>query len=154
METRFAPAEAPTSESSKPEFEDAGASAPSTATLPSDVITRRRSMESATLDAPAQNEATMLRDAESPARAQEGAAREVMQSLSSDTQTFNAQSDADAIGYCSEEETASPATWIACILRLQQEGMHDEARFEHDRLHETFPGAEVPPLTAPLPDSP
>jgi hypothetical protein len=56
--------------------------------------------------------------------------------------------------YCDEQDTSTPDTWVECIMRLQQEGRHDEVRFEHERLQETYPGADIPPLTVPLPDSP
>lgn len=97
-----------------------------------------------------QREMMMLRDAEERARAQEGDAREPIGAVS---KTMRA-ADMDSEHYCDENETDTPQAWIECIMRLQQDGRHEEARLEHDRLHETFPGAEIPPLTAPLPDSP
>lgn len=95
-------------------------------------------------------EMMMLRDAEERARAQEGDVREPIGALSKSMRP----ADSDSERYCGAHETETPQAWIECIMRLQQDGRHEEARLEHDRLHETFPGAEIPPLTAPLPDSP
>lgn len=92
----------------------------------------------------------MLREAEERARAQEGSTREAIRPLPKAMPS----ADPDAGRYCGEDETATPEAWVECILRLQLDGRHEEARAEHDRLHETFPGAEIPPLTAPLGDSP
>jgi hypothetical protein len=92
----------------------------------------------------------MLRDAGESARARPGADRETISPLSK-TAYF---ADMDSERYCDEQETGTPEAWIECIMRLQQAGRHEEARLEHNRLHETFPSAEIPPLTAPLPDSP
>lgn len=157
IEAHLAPAGAPTPDSSKVELEvEEAPGAPSATTLPSEVLLKSRAANTMTLDAPVQNDMMLRQGAERHARAQEGTAREVIQPLSSDAQFSAVRSDADAesVRFCGAEETASPATWIECILRLQEDGRHDEARLEHDRLHETFPGAEIPPLTAPLPDSP
>jgi hypothetical protein len=156
IEAGVAPVEMASPGRSKVELEEEATGAPSTATLPSEILMKSRALESATLDAPAQNDMMMLRDAESRARAQEGTAREIIRPLSADVQLAaeRADADAEAVRYCGPDETGSPDSWMECILRLQQDGRHDEARLEHDRLHETFPGAEIPPLTAPLPDPP
>jgi hypothetical protein len=116
---------------------------------PSDAF-RSQATDPAGVESLGRSDTRMLRDAEERARAREGTAREGISPLSKAVQF----GDLDSERYCNEDETATPEAWIGCIMRLQQDGRHEEARLEHDRLHETFPGAEIPPLTAPLPDSP
>jgi hypothetical protein len=41
--------------------------------------------------------------------------------------------------YCDETQTADPNTWLACILELEQQGLHEAAHLERERLAETFP---------------
>lgn len=95
-------------------------------------------------------DAMMLQDVEERSRMQEEPASAAFRSLG------KATSFADSVieRYCDEQETSTPETWVECIMRLQQEGRHDEARFEHERLQETYPGADIPPLTVPLPEPP
>jgi hypothetical protein len=102
------------------------------------------------IESPRRSDMLMLRDAEERARVQEGTAREQANPLSKGI----AMPESSGERYCEEQETATPDAWIECIMRLQQEGRYEEARLEYDRLHETHPGAEIPPLTAPLPNSP
>lgn len=97
-----------------------------------------------------QDDALSLRDAAEPVRRQESAVRESIGPVSRAASPV----DTDDERYCDEQETATPEAWVECIMRLQMEGRHDEARQEYDRLHETFPGAEIPPLTTPMPSPP
>lgn len=92
----------------------------------------------------------MLQDVEERARVQEGAASAAARPLGKSMKFAEVESER----YCNEQETSTPDTWVDCIMRLQQEGLHDEARLEHERLQETYPGADIPALTVPLPDSP
>lgn len=46
---------------------------------------------------------------------------------------------------CSEEEIETPATWLECIERLDEQGRYVDARRERERLAEAFPDFELPP---------
>jgi hypothetical protein len=92
----------------------------------------------------------MLQDVEEESRMKEEPAGAAFMPLGKATNS--AESEVER--YCDEQETSTPDTWVECIMRLQQEGRHDEARLEHERLQETYPGADIPPLTVPLPDPP
>lgn len=95
-------------------------------------------------------ELMMLQEVDRRARMQETAAGTAFKPL---RKTMSLAETGDE-RYCDEQETSTPESWVECIMRLQQEGRYDAARLEHERLQETYPGADIPPLTAPLPDSP
>ena len=44
---------------------------------------------------------------------------------------------------CSEDETALPESWLACIERLDEQGRHGDARRERERLAKAFPDFEL-----------
>jgi hypothetical protein len=92
----------------------------------------------------------MLQDVGERARTQEGAGSAQLKSMAKSMKFAEVESER----YCDDQDTSTPDSWVECIIRLQQEGRHDEARLEHERLQETYPGADIPPLTSPLPDSP
>ena len=104
----------------------------------------------AEIESAGNSETMMLQDAEERSRMQEEPASAAFGPLG------KATSFAESVieRYCDEQATSTPDTWVECIMRLQQEGRHDEARLEHERLQETYPGADIPPLTVPLPDPP
>ena len=45
--------------------------------------------------------------------------------------------------HCDDSQTADPNTWLACILELERQGLHDAARLERKLLAETFPAPEL-----------
>lgn len=45
---------------------------------------------------------------------------------------------------CPAEATRQPSTWLECIERLERAGLVDEAAEERERLHDAFPGFELP----------
>jgi hypothetical protein len=45
---------------------------------------------------------------------------------------------------CSPESSRQPSTWLACIEEMERAGLVDEAADERRRLHEAFPGFELP----------
>jgi len=49
-----------------------------------------------------------------------------------------------AENYCDDSRTADPESWLACILELEQQGLHDAARIERERLAAAFPPPETP----------
>jgi len=55
-----------------------------------------------------------------------------------------ASRDPAAERYCDESRTADPETWLACILELERQGLHDAARVERERLAAAFPPPETP----------
>lgn len=93
---------------------------------------------------------TILQDVEEESRRKEEPASAAFMPLGKATNFAESEIERS----CDETETSTPDTWVECIMRLQQEGRHDEARLEHERLQETYPGADIPPLTVPLPDPP
>lgn len=46
--------------------------------------------------------------------------------------------------YCDETQTADPNTWLACIHELEQQGLHEAAHLERERLAEAFPPPFIP----------
>ncbi len=46
--------------------------------------------------------------------------------------------------YCDESQTVDPNTWLACILELERQGLHDAARIERELLAQAFPPPELP----------
>jgi len=55
-----------------------------------------------------------------------------------------ASRDPAADRYCDDSRTADPESWLACILELEQQGLHDAARVERERLAAAFPPPETP----------
>jgi len=45
---------------------------------------------------------------------------------------------------CNEDDRQDPQDWLACIVRLEQAGLAEEATLERDQLGETFPDFVVP----------
>ncbi len=46
--------------------------------------------------------------------------------------------------YCDDEQTADAESWLECILELEQQGSHEAARLERERLAEAFPPPMLP----------
>jgi hypothetical protein len=47
-------------------------------------------------------------------------------------------------GECPPEATQQPSSWLECIERLERAGHVDEAAEQRRRLHDAFPGFELP----------
>lgn len=57
---------------------------------------------------------------------------------------IDAESAVSAPAECPPEATQQPSSWLECIERLERAGNVDEATEERRRLHDAFPGFELP----------
>lgn len=92
----------------------------------------------------------MLHRAEDMARLQDGENKE--RPLASDpAATMNAEMAVQGAAapsvraeICDETDTASPETWLDCIIALEESGQTDEARLQREHLSKAFPDFDLP----------
>lgn len=102
------------------------------------VVTGSRTAD-ADADAFAAADTAMMQEAEAMARMREGRAEAELEEIA--VTARRAKSEAQS---CSEDEIVEPESWYACIERLENEGLTDEADAQRESLLEEFPDFEIP----------